>query len=77
MKNLTVVVGRTKKNYSAVVNEEINGMVIVTADTLEELKVKLRETIDVHLESLDEGLQEWMYNKEYDLIFVIPNESIL
>lgn len=75
METLTVLVERTKKNYSAVVNEKINGMVIVTADTLEELKVKVKETIDIHLNSLDEGVQDWMCNKEYELKFETENND--
>ena len=75
METLTVLVERTKKNYSAVVNEKINGMVIVTADTLAELKVKVKETIDIHFDSLDEGVQDWMCNKEYELNFETENND--
>ena len=70
MKTIKVLVGRTKKNYSAVIDENINGMVIVTADTLEELKTKVKETLDFHFDSLEEDVQEWMVKKDYELQFI-------
>ena len=69
MKTIKVLVGRTKKNYSAVIGENINGMVIVTADTLGELKTKVKETLDFHFDSLEEDVQEWMVKKDYELLF--------
>ena len=36
---------------------------------MNELKVKVKEAIDAHLDSLDEGVQDWMYKKEYELKF--------
>ena len=74
MKTIKVLVGRTKKNYSAVIDENINGMVIVTADTLEELKTKVKETLDFHFDSLEEDVQGWMVKKDYELTFILPRK---
>lgn len=74
MKTIKVLVGRTKKNYFAVIDENINGMVIVTDDTLEELKTKVKETLDFHFDSLEEDVQEWMVKKDYELTFILPRK---
>ena len=74
METIKVLVGRTKKNYSAVISENINGMVIVTADTLEELKTKAKETLDFHFDSLEEDVQEWMVKKDYELTFILTRK---
>lgn len=74
MQTLIVQITRTKKNYSAVVSEKINGIVIVTANTLEELKTKVKETLHFHFDSLEEDIQEWMVKKDYELTFILTRK---
>ena len=71
METINVIVDRTDKNYSAFINEKVNGVIIVTADTLDELKFKVNETLNFHLNSLDEDIQEWMINGDFELNFIM------
>lgn len=81
MKNINVNISWSGKNYAALASgEEINGSVLVTNKSLEDLKIEFQEALDFHIEgSLQDGdtLPEWLVKKEYELNFILETSALL
>ena len=72
---IKVLVDRTQKNYCAIIGEKINGVVIVTAYSLDELKSKVRETLIEHIDSLEDDVEDWMKSRDYELVYEFFNQN--
>lgn len=77
MNKVTVLIGKTENNYSAMV-EELDGFVC-TADTFDELKKEVTEGVSFHLEGLKEDNDPIpvVFQEEYNFIFKWSTESLL
>ena len=62
MKKLNVLVDWCDKNYSAFINEDVDGVIIVTDKTLDGLKTKLQEAAEFHFEGLGEYAEKRIYS---------------
>jgi len=76
MKTVTVIVGKTENNYSAVV-EELDGFVC-TAKSFQLLKKEVEEGVKFHLQGLieDNDAVPEPFNDEYGFIYRWSTESL-
>lgn len=77
MEKLVVLVDWCEKNYSALINENIDGMVIVTAKTMEELKTQLNESIQLHLNDEESAVCVALKQLGYELEYKYTMSAIL
>jgi|GEM_PF-6460128 len=81
MKTLKVQVRATDKNFSAFLeNKDINGVVVVTAKTLEKLKEAFVSALGFHLQGcIEDGdvLPNYIVNKDYLLRYDLDVSSAL
>lgn len=77
MEKLVVLVDWCEKNYSALINENIDGMVIVTAKTMEELLIQLNESIQLHLSDEESAVCVALKQSGYELEYKYTMSAIL
>ena len=77
MKKLNVLVDWCDKNYSAFINEDVDGVIIVTDKTLDGLKTKLQEAAEFHFEGLGEDAEAWMMSGDFELEYSYTMSAIL
>lgn len=69
METIKVLVDWCDHNYSAYISEKIDGVVIVTGKTIEELKQNIQESLTFHIEGLEEEVDEWLAKGDYQLTY--------
>lgn len=73
MEKIHVIIDWCEKNYSAMIGDNIDGVVIVTDKSLDKLKKKLDEALAFHFEGIGEEAAKWMkagdYQLEYEYTF--------
>lgn len=70
MQTIHVTVSWCNTNYAASVGPEVPGAVVVTADTVEELKKEVAESVQFHVEgllSLGDDVPDWLASGDYRL----------
>jgi hypothetical protein len=77
METIKVTVDWCEKNYSALIGENIGGVIVVTDKTLDGLKDKLREGVQFHIEGLGDEATDWMKSGEYTFQYEYTISAIL
>lgn len=67
MKKLVVLVDWCEKNYSALINENVDGIILATAKSLKELEVRLKESIELHILDSECEVSDFLRKGEYEL----------
>lgn len=79
MEKIIAKVGWSGENYSALI-EDVGGMVIATGNTLEDVKEKIKDSLEFHIEGIieDNGdLPEDIAKGKYELEFELQASAIL
>lgn len=80
LEKLKVKVDWCEKNFGAVVDEHINGVVCVTAKSFRNLVEELKRSLELHIsECLEdrEELEEWIVSGEYELEYEYSVSAML
>lgn len=77
MKKLNVLVDWCDKNYSAFINEDVDGVIIVTDKTLDGLKTKLQEATAFHFDGLGNEAADWMLSGDFSFEYAYTMSAIL
>ena len=81
MKKIKVLISWSGDNYCAdAVSNDINGVVLVTASTLEGVKKEFKSALQFHIEgSIADGdkLPEWLVSGKYELDYVLEISALL
>jgi predicted RNase H-like HicB family nuclease len=82
MNRIKVLVGWSNKNYSATTHdyERLNGIIIATGNSLEELKTKFEDALQVHIDVCIEAgdtFPEWLLSGNYQLEYEMATSALL
>jgi hypothetical protein len=81
MKKIFVKIGWSGTNYSCVSEDEVlNGVILVTGKTPEEIKIKFQESLNFHIEGcIHDGdmLPEWLINRQYELCYTLELSAMM
>ena len=69
MEKVRVDVAWCNKNFGATLGENVPGAVVVTAKTFEELKGKVRSSLEFHVEGMamdGDDVPQWLVDGDYD-----------
>jgi len=81
MKRIEVKIGWSGNNYSCIANDEaLNGIVVATNKTLEELKKHFEKSLQFHIEGCvhsGDKLPQWLISSQYELDYVLETSALL
>ena len=79
MEKIKVKIGWSGDNYSCIADDAaLNGIIVVTHDTLEGLKEYFQESLLFHIEGcLQDGdiLPEWLTSGQYELNYILEKSA--
>ena len=81
MEIINVKVGWSGDNYSCIAEETaLNGVILITCNTLEGLKRKFQESLQFHIDGcLQDGdqLPEWLKNGQFELNYTFEMSALM
>ena len=81
MEKIDVKIGWTGDNYSCIAEDiALNGIVLVTCNTLEDIKKKFQESLQFHIDGcVQDGdeMPEWLIYGKYDLNYMFEKSALI
>lgn len=78
VQKVKIKVGHSGDNFCCCLDENINGVVVATAETLDKLKEDFKESLQLHVDScIEDGdiLPDYFTNGNYELIYELDSNA--